>query len=76
LGNDLVYYENASGNDQLIDYDTLAVFEPHNVRLTTRDGRIFELDLNEGVTLLEDLNGNQLTISPAGIAHSSTGVRW
>ena len=71
IGNDLVYYENAAGNDQLIDYDTLATFEPQNVRLTTRDGRIFELDLEEGVTLVEDLNGNQLTITPAGITHSS-----
>ena len=71
LGNDLVYYENAAGNDQLIDYDTLATFEPRDVRLTTRDGRIFELDLNEGVTRVEDLNGNQLTFTPAGIAHSS-----
>ena len=71
IGNDLVYYENAAGNDQLIDYDTLATFEPRNVRLTTRDGRIFELDLEQGVTLVEDRNGNQLTITPAGITHSS-----
>ena len=71
IGNDLVYYENAAGNDQLIDYDTLATFEPRNVRLTTRDGRIFELDLEQGVTRAEDLNGNHLTITPAGISHSS-----
>ena len=71
IGNDLVYYENAAGNDQLIDYDTLATFEPGNVRLTTRDGRIFELDLEQGVTRAEDLNGNHLTITPAGITHSS-----
>ena len=71
IGNDLVYYENAAGNDQLIDYDTLATFEPRNVRLTTRDGRIFELDLEEGVTRVEDLNGNQLTLTPAGITHSN-----
>ena len=71
IGNDLVYYENAAGNDQLIDYDTLATFEPGNVRLTTRDGRIFELDLEQGVTRAEDLHGNHLTITPAGITHSS-----
>ncbi len=39
--------------------------------MTTRDGRIFELDLYGGVTLVEDLNGNQLSITPAGIMHSS-----
>ena len=57
------------GNDQLIDYDTLATFEPQNVRLTTRDGRIFELDLEEGVTLVQDLNGNDhQRPGPAGAA--------
>ena len=45
--------------------------EPEDVRLTTRDGRIFELGLADGVTRLEDLNGNHLTITPAGITHSS-----
>ena len=73
IGNDLVYYENAAGNDQLIDFDTLAVFEPEDVRLTTRDGRIFDLDLDFGVNRLEDRNGNELTITSAGISHS-TGV--
>ena len=71
IGNDLVYYENAAGNDQLIDYDTLATFEPRNVRLTTRDGRIFELDLTGGVTRVEDRNGNTLSVTSGGIAHSS-----
>ncbi|MCP3980107.1 MAG: RHS repeat protein, partial [bacterium] len=55
----------------MIDVDTFETYEPEDVRLTTRDGRIFELDLNDGVTLVEDLNGNQLTITPAGITHSS-----
>ncbi|MCP3997777.1 MAG: RHS repeat-associated core domain-containing protein, partial [bacterium] len=69
LGNDQVFYEN--GSDRVIDVDTLETYEPEDVRLTTRDGRIFELDLNDGVTLVEDLNGNQLSITPAGITHSS-----
>ncbi|MCP3998595.1 MAG: hypothetical protein GY722_26525, partial [bacterium] len=69
LGNDQVFYEN--GTDQVINVDTFETYEPEDVRLTTRDGRIFELDLSEGVTLVEDLNGNQLSITPAGITHSS-----
>ncbi|MCP3994624.1 MAG: RHS repeat-associated core domain-containing protein, partial [bacterium] len=69
LGNDQVFWQ--PGSDRVIDVDTFAPFEPEDVRLTTRDGRIFELDLNHGVTKLEDLNGNQLTITPAGITHSS-----
>ncbi|MCP3935868.1 MAG: RHS repeat-associated core domain-containing protein, partial [Actinomycetia bacterium] len=69
LGGTQVFYEN--GSDRVIDVDTLATYEPEDVRLTTRDGRIFELDLSDGVTLLEDLNGNQLSITPASITHSS-----
>ena len=44
---------------------------PENVKLTTRDGRIFHLNLKTGVTHLEDLNGNALDITPDGITHSS-----
>jgi len=70
LGQNEVFYEN--GADWVIDVDTFEVYEPENVRLTTRDGRIFELNLADGVTLLEDLNGNQLSITTAGITHSSS----
>ncbi len=69
-GNDQVFQETPS-SDRVLDLDTLATYEPRQVRLTTRDGRIFDLDLADGVTRLEDLNGNHLAISPAGIAHSS-----
>ncbi|MCP3998835.1 MAG: hypothetical protein GY722_27750, partial [bacterium] len=69
LGQTQVFYEN--GSDRVIDVDTLDTYEPEDVRLTTRDGRIFELDLSDGVTLVEDLNGNRLSITPAGITHSS-----
>ncbi|MCP3937595.1 MAG: RHS repeat protein, partial [Actinomycetia bacterium] len=69
LGGTQVFYEN--GSDQVIDADTFELYEPEDVRLTTRDGRIFELDLVDGVTRLEDLNGNQLSITPAGITHST-----
>ncbi len=68
-GNDQVFWE--PGSDRVIDVDTFEVYEPQDVRLRTRDGRIFELDLNDGVTLVEDLNGNQLSIGPGGITHSS-----
>ncbi len=69
LGQTQVFYEN--GSDRVIDVDTLALYEPQDVSLVTRDGRLFELDLKDGVTLVEDLNGNQLSITPAGINHSS-----
>ncbi len=75
LGNDDVIYEN--GSDRVIDADSFEVFEPENVKLTTRDGRILHVNLETGVTHLEDLNGNKLQISPVGITHSSgRGVQF
>ncbi|MCP3994623.1 MAG: hypothetical protein GY722_06090, partial [bacterium] len=69
IGNDQVFYEN--GSDRVINVDTFEPYEPENVRLRTRDGRIFELDLQTGVTHLEDPSGNALEISRDGIVHSS-----
>ena len=69
LGNTEVFFEN--GTDEVVDTDTLATFEPRQVRLTTRDGRTFDLDLQKGVTRIQDLNGNDLVITSAGITHSS-----
>ncbi len=69
LGNDSVLYQNNS--DELRDPNSFALFVPEDVKLTTRDGRIFHLDLADGVTHLEDLNGNTLEITPEGITHSS-----
>jgi RHS repeat-associated protein len=69
LGSDTVFY--ANGSDVAVDPDTQEPFVPEDVRLTTRDGRIFELDLAAGVTKVEDLNGNRIEITPAGITHSS-----
>ena len=69
LGGTQVFYEN--GGDEVVDANTFELYEPQDVRLTTRDGRIFELDLVDGVERIEDLNGNRLTITPDGITHSN-----
>lgn len=69
LDNDQVFAPNA-GNE-VLDTDSLEVFEPRRVRLTTRDGRIFDFDLQQGVTRLEDLRGNAVTFGLNGITHSS-----
>lgn len=69
IGNSSVFYEN--GGDRVLDAESFEIFEPDDVRLATRDGRIFDLDLTEGVTRLADLNGNELQITPEGITHSS-----
>ena len=69
LGNSQVFAVN--GSDEVVVPDTQEPFVPEDVKLTTRDGRIFHLDLAQGVTRLEDLNGNFLEITPEGIMHSS-----
>lgn len=69
IGNDEVIYENSG--DRVIDRDSLVVFVPNQVKLTTRDGRVFFLNLESGVTRIEDINGNALDITPEGITHSS-----
>ncbi len=67
LTGDQVSYEN--GLDWVIDIGTFEFYEPRQVRLTTLDGRAF--DLEQGVRRLEDANGNTLSISEDGITHSS-----
>lgn len=69
LGNTDVLYQN--GTNEVLDVDTFEIYEPQAVRLTTPDGRIFDVDLGQGVTRLADLNGNELQITPAGVIHSS-----
>lgn len=69
LGGTQVLYQN--GANEVVDPNSLAVYEPQQVRLTTRDGRIFDLGLQQGVTRLEDLHGNALSITPQGITHTS-----
>lgn len=63
-----VFY--ANGTSRVVDPETQEPFEPRQVRLTTRDGRLFDLDLFQGVTRLADPNGNELTLTPEGIVHS------
>ncbi len=69
LGNTEVFYPNNS--DAVLDRHTQQPFVPDDVKLTTRDGRIFHLDLQDGVTHLEDLHGNTLETTSDGITHSS-----
>ena len=69
LGQTQVFWE--TGSDRVLDIDSLETYEPRQVQLRTRGGRVFDLDLAAGVTRLEDSNGNELSITPAGISHSS-----
>ena len=72
VGNTQVLY--TSGND-VRDFgggeDTGLVYDPPVVRLTTRDGRVIDLDRAAGIVRIQDANGNALTIGEGGIVHSS-----
>ncbi|MGH9387269.1 MAG: PKD domain-containing protein [Vicinamibacterales bacterium] len=64
-----------SGGDVLTEFDgsidTGNVVNPTRVRLTTSDGRVIDFDRKAGITRVEDRNANALTITSAGIIHSS-----
>ncbi|MEZ5552746.1 MAG: FG-GAP-like repeat-containing protein [Pseudomonadales bacterium] len=47
------------------------VYNPQDVRLTTLDGREYDLNLINGVERIGDANGNSLFISNSGVVHSS-----
>ena len=68
LGNSNIFW--ATGSSQLLDTDG-DPFNPSRVRLTTRDGRAFELDRGFGVTKVTDSNGNSAAFNATGISHSS-----
>ena len=67
-GTDVFFF---NGDSQVVYPDTLLVYNPSKVRLTTADGRIFDLERGAGITRIQDLDANTLNITPAGIEHSS-----
>jgi RHS repeat-associated protein len=69
LGSKEVFW--ANGSSRAVDVSTQEPYEPRAVRLRTRDGREFDLDLVEGITRLADRNGNALNLTPDGITHST-----
>jgi hypothetical protein len=59
------------GYIDLIDFTTSELFNPTRFKLTTAEGNVYIIDEKEGVKSLADTNGNTLTITTNGIAHSS-----
>ncbi|MBM3303048.1 MAG: RHS repeat protein, partial [Deltaproteobacteria bacterium] len=73
-GTSVIYLR--GGSDQVLDMNafldgTEVVYNPKKVRLRTIDGRKIDFDRTAGITRIEDNNGNQLSITPGGITHSS-----
>jgi RHS repeat-associated protein len=69
LGDNEVFYQNDS--DSVVNTSTFEVFEPQDVRLTTRSGRVLELNLRDGLRRVTDPSGNALAITPSEVQHSS-----
>lgn len=56
---------------ELIDADTIDIYNPTKFKLTTADGITYFIDQKAGLQSLVDLNGNTLTINRDGVIHSS-----
>ena len=75
LGSTEVFY--ANGSSEVVDSGTFEPYEPRRVRLTTKDGRVFDLDAAQGLTRIADTNGNTLQITGTGITHASgKSISW
>lgn len=61
---------NFPGPILLIDADA-NVFDPDQFILTLPDGRSLQISRQFGLQSMQDLNGNKLTVTAAGITHSS-----
>ncbi|MBI2375712.1 MAG: hypothetical protein HYV07_17075 [Deltaproteobacteria bacterium] len=62
-----------TGESSLRDPDTLVVFDPQEVRLTTPEGVIFDVNRKRGITRIQDRKANVLRVTASGIT-SNTGL--
>jgi len=69
--NEVFFTGPAPGFGELVSSETLDVYDPTRFQLTTPDGTVLILDEKAGLQSLRDTNGNSLSITPAGIIHSS-----
>lgn len=59
------------GEVDLLDFDTVAPYDPSRYLLTTEDGRQLVIDETSGLESITDLHGHRVTFSNSGIQHSS-----
>lgn len=71
LGNVDIFVSGNSGPVELWDWDTLYPWDADNYQLTDLQGNVYRLDEDAGLEQMTDTNGNALTITDAGILHSS-----
>ena len=72
LGNNQPYVVGSvPGPVTLTDSDFITTFDPDQYLLTLPDGRTLQISMQSGLQKMTDLNGNTLTVTPAGITSSS-----
>jgi RHS repeat-associated protein len=72
VGNNQPYVNgNFPGTITLLDLDNVTVLNPDLYQLTMPDGRVLMISQQLGLQSMTDRNGNKLTVSSAGITHSS-----
>src|ERR1019366_9554278 len=72
VGNNQPYIDGSfPGIITLLDLDDVSVFAPDLYRLTMPDGRVLIISQQSGLKSMTDPNGNTLTVTAAGITHSS-----
>jgi RHS repeat-associated protein len=59
------------GPVELFDYSSGGHFDPDKYQFTLKDGRRLVINQGEGLESIADLNGNEVTIAPDGLYHSS-----
>ncbi|MBI4819483.1 MAG: RHS repeat protein [Deltaproteobacteria bacterium] len=69
LGRDTWVF-NAEGRTDLRNWDDLDVEAATDVRLTTPEGNVIDLNVYKGVTRFQDRNGNSVSVGPNGLTHN------
>jgi RHS repeat-associated protein len=70
-GGTSVFAQTVVGGVVQLQTDNFDIWDPRQFTLTTEDGSVYQIDQDNGVSMVTDRNGNTLTVTPNGILHSS-----
>ncbi len=70
-GSDVFVAGAAPGDVELIDADTVDIYNPTRFQLTTAEGYVYVIDQKAGLQSMVDPNGNTVNVSASGLIHSS-----
>jgi RHS repeat-associated protein len=70
-GTDVFVAGAAPGDVELIDADTVDIYNPTRFQLTTAEGFVYVIDQKTGLQRMVDPNGNTVNVTVNGLIHSS-----